>query len=91
MAYGLKLLPASYQQDANALYNTGQQVAGAVGTTVLALMMNMIHTPGATAAQNVAAGSQLAFVLLVLLGVGIAWLFRRLLHLPAPTEKLPTR
>lgn len=91
VAYGLKLLPATYQQDANALYNTGQQVAGAVGTTVLALMMNMIHTPGAAAAQNVAAGSQLAFALLVLLGVGIAWLFRRLLHLPAPTEKLPTR
>ncbi len=82
VAYGLKHMDKSVQNDANALYNTGQQVFGAVGTTVLALMMGMVHHPGASHASNVAAGSGWAFTLLVVLGLTIFGLFHRLLNLP---------
>ncbi|WP_125704894.1 MFS transporter [Lacticaseibacillus daqingensis] len=80
VAFGLKHLDQSLQNDANALYNTGQQVAGAIGTTVLALMMGMRHEPGWTHAQAVAAGSFWAFVLLIVFGGIIFLLFRRLVH-----------
>lgn len=78
-AYGLKHLPKNYQNDANALYNTGQQISGAIGTTVLSLVMSAIHRPGWTRAQDVAAGSKIAFAVLVLLGLGVAWLIHQLL------------
>lgn len=81
VAYGLKHIDKELQNDANALYNTGQQVSGAVGTTVLALMMNSVHRPGATHAQNVAAGSDVAFIFLVLLGIVIFILFHKLVNL----------
>lgn len=79
VAYGLKGLPKDLQNDANALYNTGQQVAGAVGTTVLSLMMTMINHPGWSKAQQVTAGSNAAFWLLVALGLVVIGLFWRLL------------
>lgn len=81
VAYGLKHIDKELQNDANALYNTGQQVSGAIGTTVLALMMNSVHHPGASHAQNVAAGSNIAFLFLVFLGIVIFILFRKLVHL----------
>ncbi|MCI1892820.1 MAG: MFS transporter [Schleiferilactobacillus harbinensis] len=83
VAYGLKKIDKSLRNDANALYNTGQQVSGAIGTTVLALMMSAVTVPHNTHAQNVAAGSQLAFGLLVLLGLINLFLFYRLLHVDA--------
>ncbi|WP_262316397.1 MFS transporter [Lacticaseibacillus parakribbianus] len=78
VAFGLKHLEKGLQNDANALYNTGQQVAGAVGTTVLALLMGAVSRPGYTHAQNVAAGSTIAFGLLVAIGLLNAFLFSRL-------------
>ncbi|WP_225046876.1 MFS transporter [Lacticaseibacillus kribbianus] len=78
VAFGLKHLSRELQNDANALYNTGQQVAGAVGTTVLALLMGAVQRPGYSHAQNVAAGSALAFWLLVAIGVVNAFLYARL-------------
>lgn len=68
-AYGLKVMAHQYQSDANALYSTGQQVTGSIGTTVLAGMMTAVTVPGLTHAQNVGIGSQLAFGLLLLIGL----------------------
>ncbi|WP_127849992.1 MFS transporter [Lacticaseibacillus hulanensis] len=82
VAYGLKHIPEELQNDANALYNTGQQVTGALGTTVLALLMDSVHKPGFTNGQNVVAGSRIAFILLVIFGIAIGFLFRRLVNLP---------
>ena len=81
VAYGLKYINQELQNDANALYNTGQQVAGAIGTTVLALMMGSVHHPGYTRAQNISAGSGWAFILLVILGLIILGFFHRLVNL----------
>lgn len=86
VAYGLKHMPQSLQNDANALYNTGQQVTGALGTTVLALLMDSVHRVGNTHAQNVAAGSAIAFGLLVIFGIGIFMLFHQLVNLHETTH-----
>ncbi len=80
VAYGLKQMPKTLQSDANALYNTGQQVSGAMGTTVLALLMTSISRPGWHQAQIISAGSALAFGLLTASGLVIWWLFFKLLH-----------
>ncbi len=69
MAYGLKKMKAKYESDANALYNTGQQVMGAIGTTILALMMSSVNIAGNTRIQNIAAGSKLAFATLLTIGI----------------------
>ncbi|WP_155287004.1 MFS transporter [Lacticaseibacillus zhaodongensis] len=81
VAYGLKQMDKQLQNDANALYNTGQQVAGAMGTTVLALMMGSVHRPGNSHAANVAAGSAWAFIMLTVFGVIIWFLYHKLLNL----------
>ncbi len=81
VAYGLKHIDQKLQNDANALYNTGQQVTGAIGTTVLALMMGSVHRAGNTHAQNVASGSSHAYIMLTVLGIIILLLFHRLLNL----------
>jgi EmrB/QacA subfamily drug resistance transporter len=86
VAYGLKHMPKNLQNDANALYNTGQQVTGALGTTVLALLMGSVHRSDYSHAQNVAAGSTIAFVLLVIFGIGIFVLFRKLVNLKDTVE-----
>jgi EmrB/QacA subfamily drug resistance transporter len=81
VAFGLKHIEREFQNDANALYNTGQQVTGAIGTTVLALMMGSVNRPDYTKAQNISAGSALAFILLVVFGMIIFGFFHRLVNL----------
>ncbi|MGF2385040.1 MFS transporter [Lentilactobacillus otakiensis] len=78
MAYGLKHLPRNEQQDANAIYGTGNMLAGSLGTTVIATMMTSIHITNFSRVQNIVAGSRLAFGMLALLGVINFFLFRRL-------------
>jgi MFS family permease len=85
VAYGLKLIDKELQNDANALYNTGQQVSGAIGTTVITLMMNSVHTPGATHAQNIATGSGIVFLFLTFLGIVVFILFHKLVNLKGIT------
>lgn len=66
---GLKEVDLSQRADANAIYNTGQQFAGSVGTTILAALMSSVKTPGMSYAHETAVGSQLAFGLIFLLGI----------------------
>ncbi len=80
MTYGLKILNADVRNDANAVYSTGQQVAGSIGTTVIAVLMSSITVPHFTSAQNVAVGSQLAFGLILIIGTINFWFFAKLLN-----------
>jgi hypothetical protein len=83
MTYGLKILSADVRNDANAVYSTGQQVAGSIGTTVMAVLMSSITVPHLTNAQNVAVGSQIAFGLILLVGTVNFWFFTKLFKLKA--------
>lgn len=78
MAYGLKHLPKDEQKDANAIYGTGNMLAGSLGTTVIATMMTSVHIYTLSYVQNIVVGSRLAFAMLALLGVVNFFLFRRL-------------
>ncbi|MFT8556274.1 MFS transporter [Liquorilactobacillus hordei] len=87
VAYGLEHINKEFRSDANALYNTGQQVTGAIGTTALALIMDSVNRTGYTHAQNISAGSTLAFILLVVFGIIIFYLFHHLLNLKVEVDK----
>ncbi|WP_203629438.1 MFS transporter [Lentilactobacillus fungorum] len=78
MAYGLKKLGKTERNDANAIYGTGNMVAGSLGTTIIATLMTSLTLPHFSVAQNVAAGSQLAFGMLGLIGILNFWLFKKL-------------
>ncbi|GAY72334.1 permease of the major facilitator superfamily [Lentilactobacillus kosonis] len=65
MTYGLKVMNQQLRNDANAIYNTGQQLAGSVGTTIMAALMTGVHITGNTSVQNIGLGSQLAFGLVL--------------------------
>ena len=67
MTYGLKVMNQNLRNDANAVYNTGQQLAGSVGTTIMAALMTGISLPGNSNVQNVAIGSQVSFGLVLVL------------------------
>ncbi|QBO36528.1 MFS transporter [Periweissella cryptocerci] len=66
MANGLRQLPAEIRPDGNAIFNTAQQIAGALGTTVMSLFM----TTGSGAPDTVAYfGSVKAWMFLMCLGL----------------------
>lgn len=66
---GLKEVDMSQRADANAIYNTGQQFAGSIGTTILAALMSVVKVSGMSYAHETAIGSQLAFGLILILSV----------------------
>ncbi|KFI40550.1 MFS family major facilitator transporter [Bifidobacterium actinocoloniiforme DSM 22766] len=70
MTTGLGRLDQRMQSHGNALFNTVQQFAGAVGTSVSAALVAAGQSGAATQAEGTAAGSTLAFgMLLVLLAI----------------------
>ncbi|GHP13507.1 MFS transporter [Lentilactobacillus fungorum] len=76
MTYGLKNLDKAEQNDANALYGTGQQVAGSIGTAVISVFMTAVQSSGLSSGQNVVLGSQWAFGMLAIIGLinfGLYW------------------
>lgn len=83
MTYGLKIIDPEIRNDANAVYSTGQQVAGSIGTTVMAVLMSTITVPHFTNAQNAAVGSQIAFGLILLIGAVNFWFFTKLFKVKA--------
>ncbi|WP_283680022.1 MFS transporter [Lentilactobacillus sp. Marseille-Q4993] len=78
MTYGLKKIDDRVRSDANAIYGTGQQVAGSIGTTISAALMSSISIAGMTHAQNIAVGSQLTIGLFLVLGLINFGLYRKL-------------
>ncbi|GEO69475.1 MFS transporter [Levilactobacillus acidifarinae] len=69
MTNGLKEVTMAQRADANAIYNTGQQFAGSLGTTILAALMSSIKGGGLSYAHATALGSQLAFGLILVLSI----------------------
>ncbi|WP_125767852.1 DHA2 family efflux MFS transporter permease subunit [Lapidilactobacillus wuchangensis] len=71
MTNGLKNLPAALQSDGNAVLTTVQQFAGAVGTSLVAMIISQSQTKlgKTTTSLATAVGSQHAFQMLVLLGI----------------------
>lgn len=74
MANGLREIPAELRPDGNAIFNTFQQIAGALGTTVMSLFMTMGSGNAQVNAQD---GSIRAWIFLALLGVLNFWLLRQ--------------
>ncbi|WAE45179.1 MFS transporter [Levilactobacillus brevis] len=69
MTNGLKEVTIQQRADANAIYNTGQQFAGSLGTTILAALMSSVKNGQMSYAHETAVGSQLAFGLILVLGL----------------------
>lgn len=75
MAYGntltntFKAVSAEQQTDANAIFNTGQQFAGSLGTSIAAVLMSAVKGNGLAISTATAAGTQLAFGLIVILSL----------------------
>ena len=66
MTSGQAQLHQEQTTDGNAIFNTLQQFAGALGTAVVSLIMALAQA-GSTSAHNTAIGSQHAFGFLLLL------------------------
>ncbi|MDT7013529.1 MFS transporter [Levilactobacillus namurensis] len=69
MTNGLKEVDITQRADANAIYNTGQQFAGSLGTTILAALMSSVKGGNLSYAHSTALGRQLAFGLIAILGI----------------------
>ncbi|WP_268912266.1 MFS transporter [Lentilactobacillus sp. SPB1-3] len=83
MTYGLKIMDSHLRNDANAIYNTGQQLAGSIGTTVMAALMTGIHLPTNTSVENIGLGSQVAFGLVLVLTLVNFVVYARLFKVPS--------
>ncbi|MDO4880408.1 MAG: DHA2 family efflux MFS transporter permease subunit [Capnocytophaga sp.] len=68
MTYGLATLPKDLSTDGNAVLNTLQQLAGAVGTSVAATLVASAQV-GTSLAEGTATGSWHAFILLLVLAI----------------------
>lgn len=68
MTSGLQQLSAEHQADGNAVFNTMQQFAGAIGTSVVSAVITLVQvqTTG-TSAHRTALGSTMALGLLLIL------------------------
>ncbi|MFC6261030.1 MFS transporter [Levilactobacillus fujinensis] len=74
----MQRVPQSVQPDLNALYSTGQQLAGSLGTTFGATLLAVpFRTNGHTA---IMLNGQLVFSLLAILMAGMTWLGFRIFH-----------
>ena len=78
MTCALRFLPAGIKPDGNAMFTTMQQLAGAIGTSVTAAVVNAAQAGAAEAdmAAATAAGTQTALVVLVVtMAVSLACAF----------------
>ena len=74
MTSGQKGVPEKNRSDANAIFNTLQQFAGAVGTTLASLIVAISQSASnISQSQATAKGSQMAFICLLVLAI-IEWL-----------------
>ena len=76
MTAGMSVIPASMQPDGNAMFSTFQQLAGAVGTTVMSICLGVAqagHSITADKAAFAAAmqrGGHVAFIVLLVVFLG---------------------
>ena len=84
MTAGLAQLSLPERADGNAIFNTAQQFAGAIGTTVASLLMKVNPDSAASVATQTARGAQHVFWFMLALGVLNFVLFNRFLKHNAP-------
>lgn len=81
LTYAMGQLPEAIQADGNAVCNTLQQLAGAVGTAVAAALVAAGHQTGSDLAQGTSLGTVHAFLLLLVLALGqggcIIWAIKK--------------
>ena len=69
LTYGLSRLPQALRSDGNAVFNTGTQLAGAIGTTVAAAIVAFSQAGAADLGAATQSGTQTAFYVLLALAV----------------------
>ena len=69
ITFGLSQLPKDLSADGNALMNSFQQLAGAMGTAVVSTIVasQQLSAPANQFAESTAVGTQYAFILLALM------------------------
>lgn len=81
LTYAMGQLPEAIQADGNAVCNTLQQLAGAVGTAVAAALVAAGQQSGADLAAGTSLGTAHAFLLLLVLalcqGICIVWAIKK--------------
>lgn len=88
MTNGLKQLPKQLNPDGNAIINTLQQLAGAIGTSVITTIVSASQTRfSEDLAYGTLVGSQHAFYLLAIIAVCIILLSIRVFHLSKAAKK----
>ncbi len=69
MTAGMSVIPASMQPDGNAMFSTFQQLAGAVGTTVMSICLGVAQA-GHSITGALLGGGLVAFFVLVVVFLG---------------------
>lgn len=69
LAEGLKTQKPALHSDATAVFQTGQQFAASLGTTITAAIVSAVQNGGGSYRQATAAGTRLAFVFLTAIGL----------------------
>ncbi len=71
MTNGIQQVDIKLQQDANAMFSTSQQYAGAIGTAIMAALLTSSQESGQHLSQKVlsAQGSEHDFILLLVLSI----------------------
>lgn len=72
MTAGMSVIPASMQPDGNAMFSTFQQLAGAVGTTVMSICLGVAQAGHSITADKAAMqrGGHVAFIVLLVVFLG---------------------
>lgn len=87
MATGLSQIDPKDRPDGNAIYNTAQQFAGAIGTTIASLFLKVDHQAAASVATQTARGTQKSFIFILVLAVINFGLFGLTFKFLQPTKK----
>lgn len=87
MAEASKLQPQELHTDATAVFQTGQQYAGSMGTTVMAAIISAWQKRSGNYAVLTAQGSQVAFLVMAILCVVIFFSYLNLFRLEAKVNK----
>lgn len=81
MAEASKLQPEELHTDATAVFQTGQQYAGSMGTTVMAAIVSTWQKKSGNYAMLTAQGTQIAFVVMAIISVIILLSYLNLFRL----------
>ena len=87
MAEASKLQPADLHTDATAVFQTGQQYAGSMGTTVMATIISAWQKHSGNYSVLTAQGSQMAFLVMTVISVIIFLSYLNLFRLEAKKKR----